>query len=304
MNDAYSTRIGRAVDFIQANLGADLSVKQLADLACFSEFHFNRVFRAEMGESVHQFIQRLRLEKAAELLRSNPGMPITDIALACGYATSSAFAKGFKKQFGMSASMWREQARDSSGEPTGPGKISRGQFSIDNGMPVWTFDNEKTPRRVAVKNLAPVTVAYIRYIGPYQGNDVLFDDLYTRLYQWAVPQGHVTGPATRYNIYYDSPDITDHRQLRVMAAIPVPDRAIASDTVGITTLDGGQYAVCRLLLPKEGFTRAWEWMFTAWFKTSGYALDNRAFFEKYLGETTRDGCRLFDVEICVPVRPI
>ncbi len=77
MDKSYQNRIDRVVDHIQANLASDLSVKQLSKIACFSEFHFSRVFRKHMGESVYQFIRRLRLEKAAELLLSNTGLPVT-----------------------------------------------------------------------------------------------------------------------------------------------------------------------------------------------------------------------------------
>ncbi len=65
MDRSYQNRIDRVVDYIQANLESDLSVRQLSEVACFSEFHFSRIFREQMGESVYQFIRRLRLEKAA-----------------------------------------------------------------------------------------------------------------------------------------------------------------------------------------------------------------------------------------------
>ncbi len=68
MNKSHQNRIDRVVDYIQRNLELELSVKQLAGIACFSEFHFSRIFKEQMGESVYRFIKRLRLEKAAELL--------------------------------------------------------------------------------------------------------------------------------------------------------------------------------------------------------------------------------------------
>lgn len=245
-DDAYRIRIHRVVDHIQANLGAPLTVSQLAGIACFSEFHFHRVFKAAMGESVYRFIRRLRLEKAAERLVSDPDMTITEVALMYGFATSAAFAKSFKSHFGLNATQWRRQ------------------FS--------------------------------------QGDEDLFDRLYHQLFQWAVPRGHMVRNTQRFNIYHDNPEITDSTNLRVMAAIPVPRAATASDTVGIITLSGGLYAVCPLSLTKHEFVMAWEWMFAAWVNHSGYIPDDREMFERYRGERVENGQRVFLLDLCVPVK--
>jgi len=62
-----------------------------------TKFHFSRIFKKAMGESVYQFIRRLRLEKSADLLLTKPETPITEIAMVCGFAASSSFAKSFKE---------------------------------------------------------------------------------------------------------------------------------------------------------------------------------------------------------------
>jgi aryl-alcohol dehydrogenase-like predicted oxidoreductase len=60
-----------------------------------------------MGETLSHFIQRLRVERAATMLIHNPKKPITQIAFACGFSGSAAFARSFREAFGMSASRWR-----------------------------------------------------------------------------------------------------------------------------------------------------------------------------------------------------
>ncbi|WP_321418527.1 AraC family transcriptional regulator [uncultured Desulfobacter sp.] len=103
----YISRINRVIDYIDTNTDKDFSLKTLAEVACFSQFHFHRIFRAMSGETLHQFIQRLRIEKAAALLIHWPEKSITDIALDCGFSGSAAFARAFKAKFQMSASQWR-----------------------------------------------------------------------------------------------------------------------------------------------------------------------------------------------------
>jgi AraC family transcriptional regulator len=62
-----------------------------------------------MGETLQVFVHRLRLERAAQLLVFDRLRSISDIALDCGFSSSSAFARAFKGAFGVSASEWRKR---------------------------------------------------------------------------------------------------------------------------------------------------------------------------------------------------
>src|SRR5579862_1337903 len=104
----YAARMNRVVDHIQAHLADPLDLERLAGVACFSPFHFHRLFSAWMGETLQVFIHRLRLERAAQLLVFNRLRSISEIALECGFTSSSAFARAFKGAFGVSASEWRK----------------------------------------------------------------------------------------------------------------------------------------------------------------------------------------------------
>jgi len=66
---AYAQRIDRVIDYLRANLDRPVKLAELANVACFSEFHFHRIFTAISGETLNNFTNRLRLEKAARLLR-------------------------------------------------------------------------------------------------------------------------------------------------------------------------------------------------------------------------------------------
>jgi AraC family transcriptional regulator len=66
MNE-YAARINTVIDYIERNLGKKLTLDELASVAKFSKFHFLRIFNAFNGETLFQFIQRLRLEKSALL---------------------------------------------------------------------------------------------------------------------------------------------------------------------------------------------------------------------------------------------
>ena len=71
--EEYISRINRVIDFIENHLDGDLSLVRLANVAHFSPFYFHCIFKAVVGETLNQFIQRIRVEKAAVQLLSNPG---------------------------------------------------------------------------------------------------------------------------------------------------------------------------------------------------------------------------------------
>lgn len=109
-----------------------------------------------------------------------------------------------------------------------------------------------------------IKVAYIRNVGPYQGDETLFGKLYAQLFQWAIPHGQMNETTFTLNIYHDNPEITEMQKLRVMVAIPVIDPVNPSGSVGITKISGGKYGVCRFLLKRDEFMEAWDWMFSVW----------------------------------------
>jgi AraC family transcriptional regulator len=107
LRDEYLARINRVMDHVEQNLDRTLRLDELARVANFSPFHFHRIFSALVGETLSDFIRRLRLERSAQRLIDNPKKSITEVALDAGFGHSAAFAKAFRERFGMSASAWR-----------------------------------------------------------------------------------------------------------------------------------------------------------------------------------------------------
>ena len=210
----YAARMNRVVDHIQGHLADSLDLEQLAAVACFSPFHFHRLFRAWMGETLQAFVHRLRLERAAQLLVFNRVRSISDIALECGFSSSSAFARAFKTGFGVSAGEWRKrkicQANRNPWEAgddvsLGFSKLA-GPMVRDKEIPMT-----KIPLEVQVRRLAPATLAYIRHIGPYKGDTALFRRLFTQLFAWAGARGLMGPDPTYLSLFQDNPNLTPGR---------------------------------------------------------------------------------------------
>ncbi|HEY0142705.1 MAG TPA: AraC family transcriptional regulator [Thermoanaerobaculia bacterium] len=92
-------RIAIATSFLHANATRAVTIEEAAREACLSPFHFHRLFRALHGVTPHDYLRRLRLERAAALLAS--GLPVLDAALDCGFASVGSFTTLFRRTFRM-----------------------------------------------------------------------------------------------------------------------------------------------------------------------------------------------------------
>ena len=89
----------RIRDYVRADLSAKVTLSDLAQLCDLSEFHLQRSFRASLGLSPHEWIQRQRLEEAKRLIAA--GEPLAQIASSCGFSSQSHLSRSFKAQMGL-----------------------------------------------------------------------------------------------------------------------------------------------------------------------------------------------------------
>jgi len=99
-------RLARVLDFIEANLEGDLTVSRLASVACLSQFHFARAFKAAVGQSPHRHVSARRLERAKDLL-SDADRALADIALALRFSCQANFTRAFRQATGQTPAQYR-----------------------------------------------------------------------------------------------------------------------------------------------------------------------------------------------------
>jgi AraC family transcriptional regulator len=315
--DEYLARIHRVQDHIERHLQEDLRLEELARVACFSPFHFHRIYAAVTGETVREFVLRLRLERAAGQLRFFPDRSVTEIALDCGFGGSAAFARAFRSAFGVSATEFRKKCKTlrnrgeeaSAGTGYGPdvGAAPDGPdaAAARREPPMHGTETRKKADATRVEDMPAFTVAYVRHVGPYAGDGGLFDRLFGRLGQWAGPRGLI-GKDTRWlAIYHDDPHVTPPEKLRLSACLTVPPGTAGERDVSCMEIPAGRCAVARFSIdpkatPSE-YGAAWSWLMGEWMPASGYQPDDRPCYEVYLSDR---GAPIQVLELVQPVKPL
>ena len=98
--------IQKTIDFIEDNLGDEIKIEELADIAALSLFYFQRLFARLVKKPVREYIKLRRLARATKRL-NNRNNHIVDIAVAFGFGSRETFSRAFKEVYGLSPSEYR-----------------------------------------------------------------------------------------------------------------------------------------------------------------------------------------------------
>jgi len=102
--------------FIEENFDKDLCRNELAEKAHMERYKFSRVFNAHFGKSFKSYLNRIRVNRAAELLKKDIHLNVTDIAISVGYNGISHFEKVFREAYGISPGRYRKNQTSSHSE--------------------------------------------------------------------------------------------------------------------------------------------------------------------------------------------
>ncbi len=303
-NRDYLRRIERAEDYVQQHLREPLTVEDVAKTANFSTFHFHRIFTALRGESLYQYILRLRLERAANLLAMSSDLSVTEIAFDTGFQSSAVFARAFRKQFGMTASAFRKicKAKSKEGKDLEPLEtyLARAVDDKPKEIPMTTVK----PVSLTIERLEARNFAYIRHVGPYCGDEELFGKLFAKLGQIAGPRGYFAMPGAEVICaYHDDPSITAPEKLRISTGVTLPETVTDVAPLSLMKLEAGMYVRARFEIHVEQYPEIWNYTCGEWLEESGYVPEDGPMYEVYLNDPNEDPDHIHRVELRMCVRP-
>lgn len=291
----YVERVNLAIDYIVQHLEERLSLEDVAEVACFSPFHFHRIFRTLLGETLNQFVRRLRLERALQMMSATPERSLTDVALSCGFSSSSDFSRTFKQRYGVPPSVFdvatfREKNRTSLQDATTPPDESKRLERLPPGQNPDEFE-------VTLRELPARTVAYIRVLDPFQGAPVI--DAAKRLMAWADERGAGAGQWLGY--MWDDPEIVALPDCRYDVGVVVDDVKPAGE-IGRIEFPPMLVAQVEIRGDIQLEQRAIDWVWGTWLPRSAYVPTDQPSFEAWIGRPFAHGYEHYELYLHLPVK--
>lgn len=265
MNETYLHHmecILRVLVYIEKHLREELYLDKLAKIAHISPYYFHRLFHAYMGETLSDYVTRLRMQRASEKLNYTDAA-VTEIALEVGYETPSSFTKVFNQVMGESPRTFRKSMR-----PVVEAMFKRvPQEFLEPLVPKYVERKEEE-------------VLFIRKVGPYaetpwQG----FSDLLAFLKQERVSKEEIKA---FYSMGLDDPHFVPLSKCRFDACVALKKRHVPKGEVGLKTLSGGK---CAVFIHKGSYNEIeafFQKIFTTWYPTANITLADIAPFCEHL----------------------
>jgi AraC family transcriptional regulator len=291
-NGEYAQRIDRVIDHLRENLHRQVKLEELAKVACFSEFHFHRIFGAVSGETLNSFTNRLRLEKAARLLRYS-NKSLTEIAMDCGFSSSATFSRAFRSGYDTSPSQFRK-----SGEIK-KSKICKELFDDEDYDVPMSAEEKRAAFPVRLVDVPERQVAYIRVTNAFEMDRVL--GALKTMIEWAKSQD-IFSQGTLFGMTVDDPHVTPKHLYRyeICFAPAVPFRCI--EGISKLKMPAMRYAVTRVSGDLRLVATAWDYIYRNWLVQSDYEPEHAPALEIFLEKENALDWSHFELELCLPVR--
>jgi AraC family transcriptional regulator len=291
----YRERIRRVTLYIEDNLSEPIRLRDMAKIACFSEFHFHRVFLACMGVTLYEYTNYRRLFKAADLIL-NSSLRITDIAMEVGFESSAAFATAFKKHFRVTPSKF--------GRTRGKGfRIEPLKFLDSIGV----YGSEQRKLKAdripyETRTLPELKLLSLSKRGYFSG--CFFkaaQDGYTELHDYLDTHGLLLEAVHRISIYPELPYSMNDPDAVINCGFSVNKEVQSEQPFELLTIPAGKYAVFHYAGPYEYIYQTWIIAYLRCFLIGNEQVRDVAPFELYLNSPRDTSPEDLMTEVHIPI---
>ncbi|MFD1613531.1 AraC family transcriptional regulator [Gelatiniphilus marinus] len=276
----YKEKLNVIIEYINLHLDSKIDIKTLAEISCFSPYHFHRISRALLGEPIGAYISRTRLETAAKMIRYS-STDIETIAYSVGFETPSSLSKAFKIHFGMSPSAYRKNK-----------SISIKKINIMNAKL-----NIKKPK---IQDIEDKKCLYLRMQGAYQTLD--YSGAWKKLWEQVKAQKLFTKGIQHFGLPHDDPKVTNENKIRYDACLIIHKDAKPVGDIGVKTLKGGKFAVFLYQGSYSYFANVYNYIFNEWLLSTNYQLRDEPVRERYISHPDRVAEEKLKTEFYIPVK--
>jgi AraC family transcriptional regulator len=274
---SYAERIDRVLQHIAEDIDRPLGFDELASVACFSPFHFHRIYRGITGETVGETVRRLRLHRAAHDLNAT-ALPMDRIARKAGYGSLAAFSRAFKASYGCPPTEYRQANGTARAHPN---------RSIKE-LAVYEIDISDTPG---------FDLVGLDHLGDYNAIGTTFERVTA-----AAAMKNLFRPDTRmFGVYYDSPNDVPAAKLRSFAGLTAPKEYEPDGGLRLETVKPGPVACLVHKGPYAELSKAYDYLYGAWLPRSGRIPADRPPFEEYLNNPRELPPTEWLTMVCIPL---
>lgn len=287
----YLQQIQRGVDYIEAQLDENVDLRRVSKAAGISHAHFQRIFKALTGETLGTYVRSRRMASALDLLLSTDRR-ILDIAIAAGFESQEAFARAFKKAFGMTPTAYRS---------LGHGNLFLKKLRFDDAylehVTTAVSHEPELVLRPACRLLAMRTTFY--GVGSEKNN---LGEQLPRLWDAFLPRARDIPDKVRVPYYgVIRPDLDDPERLEYFAAVEVPHaRPVPSDLVNLE-LPAERYAIFEHRGYAKAIDRTVDYVYSTWLVRSGHQHTWGPDLELYGPQWSADGAESV-MHYAIPIR--
>ncbi len=291
-------RINRVMNFARNSPSKTLSLGNMADVACLSQYHFSRVFTHHCQETPLAFAARMRMEQSVSSLMYHPDLSITSIAFEAGFSSSQAFSNAFLRRYGIAPRSFRNSNKYFPKEvPYKQASLSMNTSQLLENTPSFTQG-----WHVTLKNMPATRLAYVRqrsaYYDPCADRDIAF----STLINWAMQNALWQDDTVIIGVCPDNAGITPPQFCQYDVGIPVEHGVDEDQTISIQNIPAATLASLTVRGPLPVLRMAWKWLISEWLPQSGMVLADHAFYETFRSrDITEDGC-IIEGDLCMPVR--
>ena len=291
LNNIYQHRINLAVEYINKNLANNIKLDDIAKSAHFSPYHFHRIFMAVLKETVNDFTNRVKLEKAVKLLKYSDN-PFPYISTECGFSSPSTFSRAFKNYFKISPTEFKKNGFDKNSKICKEAHLTNTYLAPINKE---QFETE-------IIEMEEKKVAYIRINNSFQEGKVL--NKFEKLVKWSKKMG-IYKTETFFGMSLDDIMVTPKEKYRYEACVTIPKGFIVNDSeISTMTIPKSKYVTTTISGNIELVINAWNYLFNGWLINSEYEPEHLHSIEFFLDKKNICNWNHFDLQLCVPIKPI
>ena len=263
-------------EYINCHLFDDLDSDRLSQVAGISKFHFRRLFKAICGDSLGNYIFRLRLEYIAfKLISTDTSVP--ELLSQINYQNKHTLSRAFKSYFNCSIPEFRKKHSNARPEGKNPIQVE-----------------------LSIKKVHNMRIAYLKL---ERTNNIShsFSLLWKQLLQFSENYELPSKGCQYVSLTLDYPLITPEEHSRFMVGVTLPQSFETPKGFGMYEISSGEYAIFRFKGLYHELNRVYRHIYLDWLPTSDYTLREPFTFETYINTPEKTPASELITAIYIPV---